>query len=93
LIGAGRTELVRLICGADRRSAGMVLIDGQEVHIGTPADAVAHGIGWVPEDRKQHGLVLNMDIKQNTTLAILRRISNRLGAPVENRKSDRSRLS
>jgi ABC-type sugar transport system ATPase subunit len=80
LIGAGRTELVRLICGADRRSAGTVLIDGQEVHIGTPADAVAHGIGWVPEDRKQHGLVLNMDIKQNTTLAILRRISNRLGA-------------
>jgi ribose transport system ATP-binding protein len=80
LVGAGRTELVRLICGADRRSAGTIFIDGQEVRIANPADAVAHGIGWVPEDRKQHGLVLSMDIKQNTTLAILRRISNRLGA-------------
>jgi ribose transport system ATP-binding protein len=80
LVGAGRTELVRMICGADRRSDGIILIDGKEVHINSPADAVAHGIGWVPEDRKQHGLVLAMDVKQNTTLPILRRISNRLGA-------------
>jgi ABC-type sugar transport system ATPase subunit len=80
LIGAGRTELIRLICGADRRMDGSILIDGKEVHINSPADAVAHGIGWVPEDRKQHGLVLSMDVKQNTTLAILRRISNRFGA-------------
>jgi ABC-type sugar transport system ATPase subunit len=80
LIGAGRTELVRLICGADRRIEGSILIEGKEVHINNPADAVAHGIGWVPEDRKQHGLVLGMDVKQNTTLAILRRISNRFGA-------------
>ena len=85
LIGAGRTELIRLICGADRRNAGTILIDGQEVHIANPADAVAHGIGWVPEDRKQHGLVLAMDVKENTTLAILRRISNRFGA-VRSRK-------
>jgi len=80
LVGAGRTELVRLICGADRRSEGTILIDGKEVRIASPADAVTHGIGWVPEDRKQHGLVLGMDVKQNTTLAILRRISNRFGA-------------
>jgi ribose transport system ATP-binding protein len=80
LVGAGRTELARLICGADRRSEGVILIDGKDVRIISPADAVAHGIGWVPEDRKQHGLVLGMDVKQNTTLAILRRISNRFGA-------------
>jgi ribose transport system ATP-binding protein len=80
LVGAGRTELARLICGADRRSAGTILIDGKEVQISNPADSVRHGIGWVPEDRKQHGLVLDMDIKQNTTLTILRRISNRFGA-------------
>jgi ribose transport system ATP-binding protein len=79
LIGAGRTELVRLICGADRRSSGEIFIDGKRAHISSPAHAVAHGIGWVPEDRKQHGLVLGMDIKQNTTMAILRRISNRFG--------------
>ena len=79
LIGAGRTEVIRLICGADHRRSGTILIDGKPVEIRTPADAVAHGIGWVPEDRKQHGLVLSMDVKQNTTLAILKRISNLLG--------------
>jgi ABC-type sugar transport system ATPase subunit len=72
--------VARMICGADRRSEGAILIEGREVRLASPADAVAHGIGWVPEDRKQHGLVLGMDIKQNTTLAILNRISNRLGA-------------
>src|SRR5687767_12332351 len=46
LVGAGRTELARLICGADRRSDGNILIDGKEVRINSPADAVAHGIGW-----------------------------------------------
>jgi ABC-type sugar transport system ATPase subunit len=80
LIGAGRTELARLICGADRKSEGTVLIDGKEARINSPADAVAQGIGWVPEDRKLQGLVLGMDVKQNTTLAILRRISNLFGA-------------
>jgi ABC-type sugar transport system ATPase subunit len=80
LVGAGRTELARLICGADGHSGGTILINGKEAQISNPADAVKHGIGWVPEDRKQHGLVLDMDIKQNTTLTILRRISNRFGA-------------
>jgi len=79
LIGAGRTEVVRLICGADRRSSGVILIDGEVVKILSPADAVLHGIGWVPEDRKQHGLILRMDVKQNTTLPILNQISNRMG--------------
>jgi ribose transport system ATP-binding protein len=80
LIGAGRTETVRLICGADRKTSGAVLIDGQEVRINTPADAVRQGIGWVPEDRKLQGLILGMDVKQNTTLSILERISAALGA-------------
>ncbi len=80
LVGAGRTEVARLICGVDRMTNGEVLIEGKAVRIASPGDAVQHGIGWVPEDRKQHGLVLGMDVKQNTTLAILRRISNRLGA-------------
>ena len=46
------------------------------MHIHSPADAVQHGIGWIPEDRKQHGLLLRMTVAQNTTMAILRRISN-----------------
>ena len=80
LIGAGRTEAARLICGVDRLTSGSILIDGKTVQIKSPAQAVDHGIGWVPEDRKQHGLVLRMDVKSNTTLAILKRISNLLGA-------------
>jgi ABC-type sugar transport system ATPase subunit len=80
LIGAGRTETVRLICGADPRTSGTVLIDGAEVRLNTPADAVRHGIGWVPEDRKQQGLILGMDVKQNITLAVIERISSALGA-------------
>jgi len=80
LIGAGRTELVRLICGVDSLTRGEVLIDGKPVRIKSPADAVRYGIGWVPEDRKLHGLILGMDVQENTTMAILHRISNLLGA-------------
>jgi ABC-type sugar transport system ATPase subunit len=79
LIGAGRTEVARLICGADRLESGTVLIQGKRVAINNPGDAVKHGIGWIPEDRKNEGLVLGMDVKQNMTLAILNRISNALG--------------
>lgn len=85
LIGAGRTELARLICGADRLTSGEILLNGQPVTIKSPADAVRHGIGWVPEDRKLHGLVLGMDVQENVTLAILQRISNRLGAVQQNK--------
>jgi len=80
LIGAGRTEVARLVCGADHLTSGTLLIDGKDVKIDNPRDAVSSGIGWVPEDRKQHGLVLGMTVKENITLAILRRISNMLGA-------------
>jgi ABC-type sugar transport system ATPase subunit len=80
LVGAGRTEVARLICGADRLTAGSLVLNGKEVKINSPADAVENGIGWVPEDRKQHGLVLMLDVKSNITLAILKRISGIGGA-------------
>jgi ribose transport system ATP-binding protein len=76
LIGAGRTEVARLICGIDRVVGGAILIDDQPVRINSPASAVQHGIGWVPEDRKQHGLLLHMSVTQNITMAILQRLSN-----------------
>lgn len=79
LVGAGRTELIRLICGVDRLTAGDVRIAGKAVKIHSPADAVAQGIGWVPEDRKLHGLVLGMSVQANSTMAILPRLSNWLG--------------
>jgi ribose transport system ATP-binding protein len=84
LVGAGRTELARAICGVDHIISGEILLDGVSTRISSPGHAVAKGIGWIPEDRKLHGLVLGMDVKSNTTLAILKRISNLLGA-VKNR--------
>lgn len=79
LIGAGRTEVVRLICGIDPMTSGEILIDGKAVKIHSPVTAVEHGIGWVPEDRKQHGLILSMSVAQNISMAILQRLSNALG--------------
>ena len=80
LVGAGRTELARIICGVDERIGGQILLDGQEVDIRSPSDAVRLGIGLVPEDRKGQGLVLKMDVRENVTLAILRRLARWLGA-------------
>lgn len=74
LVGSGRTELVRLIFGADRKSGGSIAIDGREVRIKHPSDAVKNGIGFVAEDRKHEGLVLNMPIYQNMTIAKLREL-------------------
>ena len=75
LIGAGRSELAKVIFGEMQRTAGIVRIDGQEVHIGQPGDAIAEGIGFAPEDRKREGLVLIRSVLENTTLAIIRRLT------------------
>lgn len=72
LIGAGRTETARMLIGAGRRTRGQVFIDGNEVHIRSPRDAVAHGIAYVPEDRKVQALILPMTVRENLTLAIHR---------------------
>jgi ribose transport system ATP-binding protein len=73
LMGAGRTETARAIVGADHRSAGTIAVHGREVSIKNPADAVAHGIGYLSEDRKRYGLVLGQDVTQNTALPSLPR--------------------
>jgi len=74
LVGAGRTELARLIFGLAPRDTGEIRLDGRPVHIRGPADAVAEGIAYVPEDRRRHGVILEMSVAENTTLAVLRRI-------------------
>jgi len=79
LVGAGRTDVARLIFGADKRTSGTILINNEPVHINNPSDAVENGIGWVPEDRKHQGLVLSMNMKENASIAILQRISNLVG--------------
>ncbi|MBP1993867.1 sugar ABC transporter ATP-binding protein [Paenibacillus eucommiae] len=65
LVGAGRTELARAIFGADAIAKGGIYIRGQIVKFKQPRDAIKHKLGLIPEDRKQHGALLNMDIKFN----------------------------
>jgi inositol transport system ATP-binding protein len=69
LVGAGRTETARAIFGADLFDAGDVTIGGKPVKITSPADAMAHGIGLVPEDRKKQALFLQLAIRTNLTIA------------------------
>lgn len=72
LVGAGRTELSRLIFGADRKVSGEVFLNGKKLDINTPSDAIAAGIGYVPEDRKNQGLFLEMSSRKNIALNRLR---------------------
>ena len=69
LVGAGRTELARLIFGADKKDAGEIIVKGQPVDIDNPAKAVETGIAYLSEDRKQHGLALTLDLETNIALA------------------------
>ena len=71
LMGAGRTETARLLCGADPREKGTIRINGKEVKIHSPRDAVAAGIGYLSEDRKRYGLCLGLSVADNTVLASL----------------------
>lgn len=77
LVGAGRTEIIRALYGADKVKSKEVLLDGKEVSIRSPRDAKALGMGLVPEDRKREGLVLRFSVDTNITMAALDRISNK----------------
>ena len=73
LVGAGRTELARLIFGADEKVSGEVYINGKLVDIKHPIDAVEQGIGYVPEDRKLAGVFLQMSCRDNIAMNIFQR--------------------
>ena len=75
LVGAGRTELARVLFGLTPADQGELLVCGRPDAIDSPAHAVALGIAYVPEDRRRHGVILDMPVAANTTLAILRGIS------------------
>jgi ABC-type sugar transport system ATPase subunit len=89
LVGAGRTELARLIFGADRATSGRVLVRGLPVKIRGPRDAMRAGIALLPEDRRYQGTVLTFSVRKNITLATMRRF--RVGAhlPVPQRARER----
>ncbi|AOS44212.1 Ribose import ATP-binding protein RbsA [Lacunisphaera limnophila] len=74
LVGAGRTELARTLFGLTPADTGCIRIDGQEKRIRTPGDAIAAGLAYVPEDRRRHGVILEMPIAQNMTMAVHRRL-------------------
>lgn len=77
LVGAGRTELVRAIAGADPVSAGSIRLNGRELPLRQPADAIAQGIVMVPEDRKLQGVVTDHQIGENLIYANLDRLGTR----------------
>lgn len=87
LVGSGRTELAESIFGLLERDAGDMVIGGAPLQVASPRDAIAAGIAYVPEDRRRHGVVLDMPITSNTSLANLRAVARR---GIINRRIERS---
>ncbi|GAA2181118.1 sugar ABC transporter ATP-binding protein [Brooklawnia cerclae] len=77
LVGSGRTELAHTIFGMTPARSGRLRVDGKEVVIGSPADALAHGIGYLPEDRRLQGIFAGHSIRTNATVAALDRLVDR----------------
>ncbi|UCG25069.1 MAG: sugar ABC transporter ATP-binding protein [Chloroflexota bacterium] len=75
LVGAGRTDVARALFGALEIDSGTIRINGQEAEIDRPRDALKHGMIYVPEDRKQNGLLMPMSVIKNMTLSVLDRLS------------------
>ena len=75
LLGSGRTEVARLIFGVDQPAAGTITMEGVPVKFGEPIDAINRGIGFCSEDRKVEGIVPEMSVRENLTLAILPRLT------------------
>jgi rhamnose transport system ATP-binding protein len=76
LVGAGRTELARVLFGLTPADAGIVRLAGRPVHVRSPAEAVRLGLAYLPEDRRRHGVISEMSIAANSTLASLRAITH-----------------
>jgi ABC-type sugar transport system ATPase subunit len=87
LVGSGRSEVARLLAGADRADAGEIVLDGTPIRLRHPRDAARHGIAMVPESRKEEGLLMMRSIRENATLATLPRFAR--GGVVERAKERR----
>lgn len=79
LVGAGRTETVRALFGADKRIGGEFFLNGKQINISSPGDAIRHGIGLIPEDRKIQGLLLKLTICHNISFANFKGIRGKFG--------------
>ncbi len=78
LVGSGRTELARVLFGLEAADAGELRLRGAAVRVSSPSGAVALGLAYVPEDRRRHGVVPEMSVVENTTLAVLREMASGL---------------
>ena len=87
LVGAGRTETMRAIFGADPKDGGEILLDGKALTINSPADAIRQGIVLAPEDRKKDGLCTKLSIRSNIALPNLDLICNQVGTVIRNREN------
>jgi len=79
LMGAGRTEVARAVFGADLPDSGSIMLGDQTLRIRSPQDAIGHGVAYLSEDRKSHGLALGMSVAENVSLANMGALSSRLG--------------
>ncbi|WPR72365.1 sugar ABC transporter ATP-binding protein [Flavobacterium sp. NG2] len=77
--GSGRTEMAKLIFGADKKKSGTLILNGKEITTNTPVDAVKHEIGFVSEDRKEEGVFLPLSIRKNISITSFSPISSKLG--------------
>ena len=78
LVGSGRTELLQSIFGMEKMASGKVLINGKEVKINHPADAIKLGLGMIAEDRKEQGMLLKLSVQDNMTIVHLKELSSAL---------------
>ncbi len=77
LVGAGRTELARALFGADRLNSGKITLKGKEYKPSSPAAGLKAGIGLIPEDRKKQGLIMEMSVKNNISISVLDKVSQK----------------
>ncbi len=87
LVQAGRTETMRAIFGADKKTSGKIILDGKEIEINSPEDAIKNGIVLAPEDRKKEGLCTKLSIRQNISLPNLDEVSSKFGT-IDKTKED-----
>jgi ribose transport system ATP-binding protein len=88
LMGAGRTEVARAIFGADPIEGGEILVDGRQITVRGPKDAVRAGIGYLSEDRKHFGLVTGLDVRNNIAMASIERFTGAIGMLREDKMRD-----
>jgi len=86
LLGSGRTETVRLVFGADKADTGRAEIDGRPARLASPRDALRHGLGYCPEERKTEGIVAELTVRENIVLALQARRG--MWRPIPRREQD-----